>query len=647
MIFLCCLLALLLGILGIALWVFFTAIWDRRVRLPEDINTDNFAEKSKDGILYVSENGLPYKGDIRSDARRDYLTDFDFRTAGQGPWTKVQVPHCFNRVDSELREYRGDVYYERDIQIESEGAVLTFLGSFLFTEAFIDGVSVGKNAEGYLPFSFDISRFGMGAHRLAVKVNNCTDTATIPLSLFPGHKVGWHHYAGLHKAVYIEYRPPAYAFKIDCIPHRENGVWRAAVSALFKGSGGGEMKSKIRIIGDEIIYEKQMDLFFDEEGVAAFRDTILIDNPKLWDIETPYLYTCRMITAFETAEVTFRLRALTWGGGKIYVNGRQTVLKGVCCHEDNGLKGLATDTDTAKKELSLIKGMNGNFARLAHYPHSKETLENADALGVYIWDEVPYYQAGQKITHASFGKEFGGQKLRARAVAELFGNLKATAQARDTDLLKTVARSLAKLVARDINHPSVVAWSVGNEIWSVSRGNGLGLQYLINFVKKYDASRAVNYAAMCMPVMTGAFEQSFRYADWVCLNEYYGWYFGKVAGLQPLAEKISRKYRDKPFVITETGSDTKHGLHDIGTADRSKYSEEFQADFLSETYGIMRGIENFAGFAVWVFKDFPCPEYGDDNIVPYYNCKGLFDKDMNEKKSYQTMKRIFNDGESL
>jgi len=604
--------------------------------LIDNINTASFHEKSKNGILYLFENGLPYKGDIQNGAHRDYLTNFKFRVAGQSDWTQIQVPHCFNKVDSELRDYRGDAYYEREINIEGESAILTFLGSFLFTEVYIDGMLIGKNVEGYLPFSFDISHFGLGVHKLTVKINNCTDTTTIPLSLFPGHKVGWHHYAGLHKAVYIEYRPPAYAFKIDCIPKRENHVWSVALSALFKGSAGEKTKNTIQLIGDEVISEKQIDLIFDDEGIAAFQDTIAIDNPKLWDIETPYLYTCRMITEHETAHVTFGLREVTWGEGKIFINGKATALKGVCCHEDNAEKGLATDKEISKKELSLIKAMNGNFARLAHYPHSKETLENADALGIYIWEEAPYYQAGQKITHASFGKEFGGSKLRARAVIDLFSNLKATAQAREPELLKTVARSLAKLVARDINHPSIITWGVGNEIWSVSRGNGLGLKYLIEFVKKYDMSRAVNYAAMCMPILTGFCEQSFKYADWVCLNEYYGWYFGKIANLKPLAEKISRKYGDKPFVITETGSDTLFGLHD-----GSRHSEEFQSNFLSETYGIMSKIANFAGFTIWVFKDFPCPEYGDDNIVPYYNCKGLFDKNMNEKKSYQTMRQIY------
>ena len=633
MIFVYCFLSLLLGVF---LWIFYTAFWNGRVKLPNNINTNGFSEKNKDGIPYLLENGLPYSGDIQSDARREYLTGFAFRTAEQTEWTEVQVPHCFNRVDGALRGYCGDVFYEREITIDGGGAVLAFLGSFLFTEAYIDGTLIGKNAEGYLPFFFDISHIGMGTHTLSVKVNNETGTTTIPLRLFPGHKVGWHHYAGLHKAVYIEYRPKAYAFKIDCVPCCKNGVWRVEIRALFKGCAGSRTRGRVWLIDDEVIYETQNDLFFDDDGIAELRESVVIETPMLWDIETPYLYTCRIATEYEAAQVRFGLRSVSWGGGKIYINGRPTLLKGVCCHEDNGEKGLATDAETSKNELALIKAMNGNFARLAHYPHSRETLDNADALGVYIWDEVPYYQAGQRITHASFGKEFGGKKLRARAVIEFFGNLRATAQARDTALLQTTARSIAKLVMRDINHPSIITWSVGNEIWSVSRGNGLGLKYLIEFVKKYDTSRAVNYAAMCMPVMTGLCERSFQYADWVCLNEYYGWYFGKVSDLKALAAKISKKYGDKPFVITETGSDTQQGLHD-----GSKYSEEFQSDFLTRTYDVMRGVPNFAGFTVWVFKDFPCPEYGDDNIVPYYNCKGLFDKDMNEKQSYQTMKEIF------
>lgn len=129
--------------------------------------------------------------------------------------------------------------------------------------------------------------------------------------------------------------------------------------------------------------------------------------------------------------------------------------------------------------------------------------------------------------------------------------------------------------------------------------------------------------------------------DWVCINEYYGWYYGSVKGKRGLAKGLYKRYPDKPMVITETGSDTLYGLRDERYPPKNKHSEDYQSYYLKETWKNLSLSPNFSGMAVWVFKDFPCPEYTHTNLVPFYNMKGLFDKDMNQKLGYQTLKNLF------
>jgi len=653
--------AVFLEILLLLIWILTETLFVSRFKAPKDIDTDFFKEKSCNGIPYIEERGIPYRGTLESktnikitlnDGYRFALgSDLTSPTGILGETETVNLPHCYNKMGSPLENYKGDVWYEKVFYfkpIEGKNKVrLTFMGSFLKTDVWLDGIHLGHNQEGYLPFYYDVSNLSEGEHKLVIRVNNVTSTDTIPISLFKGHRVGWHHYSGIHKEVFLEYLPDVSVFKMTAIPMESNGKWSINASLLLERthiSTDLTLDTKLFVVSDKdkIAIEKNVKIHFVKgEKVGGTSIIMDIEKPILWSENNPYMYTLNVKTEYEESFVKFGMRKFSWGGGKIMVNGEQVFLRGVCRHEDNGEKGLATDVPIITNELKLIHKANGNFVRLAHYPHSRVTLDITDRRGLYVWSEVPFYQAGHRITHDLFGKEFGYVKIRFNKLKSIFVNFRATNLVRDKKLLTLAAQSLIKLVERDINHPSIITWGVGNEVWSVNEAAGKALGWLRDNVRRYDTSRAVNYASMSMPLLTVPCEKSFKYMDWACVNEYFGWYYGKVEDVRKLAEGIYNKYPDKPLVITETGSDTKYGLRDNNYPPFDKHSEDYQKYFLEETFRYLLMTKSFSGMSVWVLKDFPCPEYTETNIVPFYNMKGLFDKDMNEKLGYKTLQTLY------
>lgn len=651
------LLSLLIAFLIAIFWIMRKAVFVSHFNPPQSIDNLTFKKMQCNSIPYIIENGVPYKGIIESkecvkeSLNKDVKFSLDNELCSpqgiKGDYVSINLPHCYNMIDSDLRDYKGDVWYEREFDIIEDDKRpikrLVFMGSFIKTSVYIDGNLIGENKEGYLPFSYDISELSVGKHKLVVKVNNVTTTETLPLTLFEGHGPGWHHFSGIHKDVYIEYLPPVNVFKLSCIP-RFNGKWSVDVSFLLERNMDKEkLKCTIEIIDKKkVIASKNVDISFDKnEKVEGEKISFEIENPLLWSEENPYLYTAVIKTEFEEASVKFGIREVSWDKGKISINGKTTFIRGVCRHEDNGKKGMATDYDFIKKELELIEELNGNFVRLAHYPHSVVTMDLTDEMGLYAWSEVPFYQAGHAITHDTFGKDAGKVSLKGFSIKKFIENIKKTALARDENLLILAAQSLLKLVERDINRPSIITWGVGNEIWSVNDAAGKGLLWLKEVVEEFDNSRAINYASMNTPVLTKPFESSFKYMDWACINEYYGWYYGKPEQSKPLAEGIYKKFPNKPFVVTETGSDTVIGLRDETRPVINKLSEDYQVYFLEEQWKGLHAAPSFSGLCIWVLKDFPCPEYGKDNPIPYYNMKGLVDKDMNKKLSFHKIKELY------
>ena len=633
-----------LALVGFIWWhLFFRATF-----IPPNESTD-LRVKAIHDIPFIVENNLPFPAGVQSTNRQKILLNgiWDFYPANKKNSTQLSVPTCFNTADSPLWDYQGAVWYERKFTLpewpEDSLLCLTFLGSFYSTEVWLDDNYLGNHEGGYLPFYFDITNFVQPdyTHKIKVRVDNHNNADSLPPHLFRGHNLGWHPYGGLHRDVLIEVCPPTYCFKLDVESDIDSDEGLVHLSVLFHRPGGtlplqtatlslltenGQIMAKV----DSTIYWE------DKYGIAS--NTFNVPDLQFWQPESPHLYRLAIQTEFEYCETTIGFRSIESKNGKLLLNGKQLILKGVCRHQEDRADGLAQKRDSVRNELGTIQKLNGNFVRLVHYPHSSETIDFCDQLGLVAWVEIPLYQAGLGLIRFLFDKTKRDTGKILRGLPGIFWR---TNFPENQDLLLKARNELLKMIERDRNHPSVLFWGLGNECWTLNPAGAKALAWLREQASAFDSKRLFTYAAFALPVLGLFYERSFDVSDVVSINEYFGWYYGKAQDAGKYLRTLARKYPHKPLLVTETGSDTVSGEHTSEGPPPRGYSEEYQVWYLGEQWQQMQSVPTFAGLSIWVLKDFLCPEYREDNPVPFYNLKGLLDRDGQPKAALEKVKSLY------
>jgi beta-galactosidase len=237
--------------------------------------------------------------------------------------------------------------------------------------------------------------------------------------------------------------------------------------------------------------------------------TFTVANPVLWDVDNPHLYTLEL--EGETFRYGIRDCTFTPDDGFI-LNGRRLQLKGVCLHSDLGPLGMAFSRDAARRQLSMMKDMGVNAIRTAHNPPAPELLDLCDEMGFVVWDEA-------------FDKWDGTAGRGA-----------------DQPLEEYISRNLRQFIRRDRNHPSVVVWSIGNEISAASEKYPDGVT----------RERCTLFRQVCLeidvtrPVGIGAWQASTS----SCFEDLdvTGWNYAR------RYLPIRGMYPDKPIIYTESCS---------------------------------------------------------------------------------------------
>jgi beta-glucuronidase len=554
-------------------------------------------------VPYFVENGLPYPTAFWEQSfPKTYLNGtFDLPDHG----LQLEVPGCFNKTGDPLENFEGVLTLERRFSVTDNGAPLKRLcieSCFHSAAVWLNREFLGRSDDPYLPFYFDVTsvlRYGE-ENTLRVDIDNRISAYTLPPKQFEGHRPGWKLYAGIFRDIYIESLPELYCFKADI---RTRGA-ELSCDMLFHNVGS---------------------------GITHKRHCETISDPHFWNPEDPYLYTFPIRTPFGEQAIRFGLRDIALQGGKLLVNGSPVVIKGVCRHEERFEYGHALPPKVIQQELEMIKGLNANLARLAHYPHSEHTYDLCDELGLYVYTEIANYQAGLGVVQGLFGKSAELRKNKP-GLAGVLRLLKSTRQFYDPLYFDRVRRSLIKLIERERCHPSVLFWGVGNECFSITGKGRRVLRELKRTVSELDPSRPAVYAAFTAPGLTPLIERSFKVFDILCLNEYYGWYYGVYRDAEALWQQLARKYPNKPLLLTETGSDSY-------LCDRE--SLERQTEMLGAHWALRQNVRTLTGMCVWLLKDFACPEYGDDLPVPRHNCKGLYTKEYREKPAAAALREMY------
>ncbi|MBQ6283663.1 MAG: DUF4981 domain-containing protein [Bacteroidales bacterium] len=306
-----------------------------------------------------------------------------------------------------------------------------------------------------------------------------------------------------------------------------------------------------------------------------------VSSPALWSAETPNLYTLK-VNAFskaglvESTSIDFGFRTVEIKNAQLLVNGKPILIKGVDRHELNENKGYVLSEADMIRDIRVMKELNINAVRTSHYPNDPLWYSLCDKYGLYVVDE------GNIESH---GMGYGEATLAKRE------DFKAAHLVRDR-----------RMVLRDINHPSVIVWSLGNEA-----GNGPNFMASYDWIKAYDPTRPVQYERADDDYNTDIICPMYRSPEW-CV-------------------KYCESNPAKPLIQCEYA-------HAMGNS---------MGNF-KEYWDLIRKYPNYQGGFIWDFEDqaiiWPSKVPGNDHIFAFggdfngydasdgsFNCNGVIAAD--------------------
>ena len=546
----------------------------------------------------------------------------------------VGVPASWNEqlAETGLMDYVGSVWYQRSFYIarhlQGKKIILRFDSADFSAEVWLNGKRVGTHQGGFLPFEFDISSLVdfEQSNLLVVCVDNRLNHDTIPQGIsekdynefgrprdlsYPSTIFDFMAYGGLNRPVRLIYLSNYYIkdIKIETKISGTTGI--VNYNTLFSQ----------KLSGREVV----ISLFDGKECVAStsFKqdDKIIegsfeIDNCRFWSPEDPKLYSIE-IELFDNDEaldeyhLEIGVREISITEEQLLLNGKPIFLKGFGKHEDFPVLGKGLSYALIVKDFQLMKWLGANSFRTSHYPYSEELMQIADRLGFLVIDEVP------------------AVSLNFRYVTD--------------KTLENHKNSLNEMIARDRNHPSVIAWSIANEpgIWGEEEAaSEKAKQYwseIYNYTKKLDSSRPLTLPACAYWKEN---DISYQYSDFISINRYWGWYEIpgdiKKAG-RKLKEELQLLFRlnHKPILVSEFGADTVEGMHSTYP---QMFTEEYQSDLIEEYFKIIRLFPFTIGEHIWNFADFRTAQH-HRRVV--FNKKGVFTRQREPKSAAFMIKKFW------
>ena len=365
--------------------------------------------------------------------------------------TPVRLPH-----DAQILEKRnpavsdgghgyfpGGIYtYEKTFtaptEWESKKVLVEFEGVYKNSTVSLNGNVVGGHKYGYTTFTVELTGLNYGGENTLTVV---ADNSKLPNSR-------WYTGSGIYRPVWL-YLGDAAHIAYQGVKITTLSINPAVIRVETKANAGVSVEI---LDGDTVI----------ATGSGAVCE-ITIPNAKLWSDETPNLYTARVRCSSDVVEEKFGIRKISWSNKGLFINGKETLLRGGCVHHDSGILGAATYDESEWRRVRILKEAGFNAIRAAHNPCSRATLEACDHYGMYMMDETFDMWYNRK-TKNDYGLDFE----------------------------ENWAEDTAAMVRRDYNHPSVILYSIGNEVAEPCEAKGIEYgKKQIDLIHSMDATRPV------------------------------------------------------------------------------------------------------------------------------------------------------------
>jgi Glycosyl hydrolases family 2, TIM barrel domain/Glycosyl hydrolases family 2, sugar binding domain/Glycosyl hydrolases family 2 len=527
-------------------------------------------------------------------------------------WWTVAVPHTWNVMPA-YANYTGIAWYRRQLTLppvaQEAHLRLHFGAVFYLAQVWWNGVYLGEHEGGYTPFEFDVSGLAQpgAANVLVVRVDNRRAKDRLPAALISPWSYDWWHYGGIVRDVALHLSSRAF------IAHRR----LVAVPALV-GVGRAEtatLTATVTLTNASTQWLEGVltgDVHDEDSGRAALvtsatapvhlpprmsREltlTTTIPEPVLWHFDHPHLYrwaaTLRSTSGqvLHTADETFGVRTIELRDARLYLNGEPVRLVGLTRHADSPAHGLAEPVTVMAADFSDLKRLNAVLSRPVHYPPARHTVDYADHHGLLLIPEIPAWQLSE-------------------------------AQLADPHIRTLARQQLRELIQAYANHPSVWAWSVGNEFASNTPAGHAYVRELTAVAKALDPTRPVGFASNRLGHRPWA--DATALTDVVLMNAYFGTWDGPKAWLDPALDAIHATWPDKPIIISEYGFASHwERLYAPALADLSQYyaisseqpSDSEAADrprqqLIREQLTVFRRKPFIAGAIFWTYQDYRTP----------------------------------------
>ena len=389
---------------------------------------------------------------------------------------EVMIPHDAMISEKRTEDSAGgintgwfegyDYIYEKEFEIpdeyEKQEISFEFEGVYHNAEVYLNGEKAAYRPYGYTNFYIDADPYLKYGEKNQIRV--IAHNADQPNSR-------WYSGAGIYRPVWMYVRPKQHILR-NKIRVRTLSVDPAVIEAEVNTNAPGKVKLEVVAdAGSDVIIAAE--IHTDGKLTKQFE----IPDAKLWSVNTPNLYQLRVTFVAEQEngqnkcmetdqeEVIFGIRTLKWDKETgITINGERVILRGACIHHDNGVLGACCYPDAEARKIRILKENGYNAIRSAHNPCSKALLEACDRQGMLVMDEFVdvWYIHKTEYDYVNYFKEWWKQDLK-------------------------------DMVEKDFNHPSVILYSIGNEVSETAQKKGIHLtKTMTEYLHRLDDSRPVS-----------------------------------------------------------------------------------------------------------------------------------------------------------
>lgn len=443
---------------------------------------------------------------LYAESPRDQSFDADWRflrgdaSGAENPafddskWRTLDVPHDwsiedlpakegsrrvgpFDPDESENKHFTANTvggigWYRKHFTVSetNKRVAVRFDGVYMNPELWINGQRLGEHPHGYTSFEFNLTPYLKPAGEenvLAARVRN------------EGKNSRWYSGSGIYRHVWLTTSEPIHVptwgvFVTTPEVSKDKALVKVASEVRNDSNSETDVLVRVRVLNTarEVINTSEGKLHLPVNDTHSIEQNIEVQSPKLWSLDSPNFYSAEaeVIVAGKTTDqvsIPFGIRKIEVDAEHGFrLNGELLKFKGGCIHHDNGPLGSVAIDRAEERKVELLKANGFNAIRSAHNPPSPALLDACDRLGMLIIDEA--------FDQWNESKEHNEQDYH-RFFKDWY------------------ARDIASMVRRDRNHPSVIMWSVGNEIPEQFRAGDIGMK-LRKEVLSHDPTRPITQA---------------------------------------------------------------------------------------------------------------------------------------------------------